>query len=128
MKAREKTRPELAGEKMGHSIIEMIHLMYQNRTALWFLWGLLVVLVSAFEKRRIECNKQYHTEIIPKEWLENLKGDGITAREKEKVFNHECPDCGGQLINSRRGMEETRICNKCKSVFILVPRTDIKRG
>lgn len=30
-------RPEKAGEKMGESIIEMVHLMYQNKTALKFL-------------------------------------------------------------------------------------------
>ena len=40
-----------AGQKMASAIIEMVHLMYQNKTALNFYSGLLTML-KAEEKRR----------------------------------------------------------------------------
>jgi len=39
-----KSRAELAGENLGNSIVEMIHLMYQNNTAKNFWKGLMFIL------------------------------------------------------------------------------------
>ena len=45
------TRAYKAGEAQGRSIIEMIHLMYQNRTAKKFISGLMSVLIPDYKKR-----------------------------------------------------------------------------
>lgn len=66
-------RAELAGTKMGQSIYEMVHLMYQNRTAIWFLWGLLTVIVAAFEKRHKAYCKKFGKEVIPKDDITRLR-------------------------------------------------------
>ena len=68
-----KKRPEKAGAMLGQSIVEMVHLMYQNRTALWFLYGLLTVIIAAFANRRHLIDDQYFNEVIPKEWITKLK-------------------------------------------------------
>ena len=39
-----KSRAELAGEALGNTIVEMVHLMYQNNTAKNFWRGLMSVL------------------------------------------------------------------------------------
>ena len=39
-----KSRAELAGEQAGKTIVEMVHLMYQNNTARNFWKGLMRVL------------------------------------------------------------------------------------
>lgn len=59
---------------------------------------------------------------------EKVMAGSLTETEREKVFRDECPDCGGKLVNSRRGMQETRNCLGCDSVFVMIPKIDIKRG
>lgn len=46
-----KTRPGQAGESMAISIIEIIHLMYQNLTAIRFLVGLVETLQEELDRR-----------------------------------------------------------------------------
>ena len=41
-----------AGQKMANAIIEMVHLMYQNKTALNFYSGLLTMLEAEFTRRK----------------------------------------------------------------------------
>lgn len=48
-------RPHRAGEQMANSIIEMVHLMYQNTTAIRFLVALIFELEK--ELRRRESGK-----------------------------------------------------------------------
>lgn len=45
-------RPEKAGNRMAHSIIEMIHLMYQKKTALRFLASLIISLQCEYTRRK----------------------------------------------------------------------------
>lgn len=40
------------GETMAEAIIEMVHLMYQRKTALFFLSGLIAVSVIELIKRK----------------------------------------------------------------------------
>ena len=47
-------RPEKAGKQLAETIIEMIHLMYQNNTALSFLWKLVALLEIELKKRQDE--------------------------------------------------------------------------
>ena len=47
-------RPEKAGNRMAHSIIEMIHLMYQKKTALRFLTSLIISLQCEYTRRKNE--------------------------------------------------------------------------
>ena len=47
-------RARKAGERLGESIIEMVHLMYQNNTAKNFYIGLLSVLRRELVERKIE--------------------------------------------------------------------------
>ena len=44
---RKPSRAEAAGRALGESIVEMVHLMYQTRTASNFWKGLMSVLNSA---------------------------------------------------------------------------------
>lgn len=44
-------RPEKAGNRMARAIIEMIHLMYQNRTAIKFLSSLIMTLQGEYIRR-----------------------------------------------------------------------------
>jgi len=44
-------RPHKAGESMAKSIIEMIHLMYQNTTAIRFLVALIHTLEDELNRR-----------------------------------------------------------------------------
>ncbi|MCK5611152.1 hypothetical protein KAR91_55275 [Candidatus Pacearchaeota archaeon] len=46
------TRAEKAGRKLGTTIIEMVHLMYQNETALDFLNAVHDRLYEEIEKRQ----------------------------------------------------------------------------
>ena len=46
------TRPERAGRQMAIAICETINLMYQNRTALSFLHGLIARLQEAADIRK----------------------------------------------------------------------------
>jgi len=46
-----KTRAEKAGIQAGEALVEMVHLMYQNNTALSFLDGLINVLQKEQNKR-----------------------------------------------------------------------------
>ncbi len=48
------TRAFEAGKALGLSLIETVHLMYQNQTALSFLRGLTIELSSEREKREKE--------------------------------------------------------------------------
>ena len=50
--AKDIGRPEKAGNRMGHAIIEMIHLMYQKKTALKFLASLIISLQCEYTKRK----------------------------------------------------------------------------
>jgi hypothetical protein len=45
-KKKKQSRAELAGEALGWSIVEMIHLMYQNNTAKNFWRGLMNILIN----------------------------------------------------------------------------------
>ena len=47
------TRAFKAGAALGQAIIEMVHLMYQNKTATKFYKGLFAVLGGEFERRNI---------------------------------------------------------------------------
>ena len=49
-------RPEKAGNRMAHAIIEMIHLMfmYQKKTALRFLASLIISLQCEYTRRKDE--------------------------------------------------------------------------
>jgi len=44
-------RSHKAGEAMGEAVVEMVHLMYQNNTALNFLVGLVTVLMDELARR-----------------------------------------------------------------------------
>ena len=46
------TRSQIAGKRMGEAIIEMIHLMYQNKTAMYFLKALIKTLTDEADKRK----------------------------------------------------------------------------
>ena len=46
-----ETRAGKAGKKMAESIIEMVHLMYQNNTARLYLRGLVLTLQKEQDKR-----------------------------------------------------------------------------
>ena len=46
-----------AGEKMGKAIIEMIHLMYQNQTALSFIKALTIELNTERKRREEETSE-----------------------------------------------------------------------
>ena len=46
-----------AGQKMASAILEMVHLMYQNKTALNFYDGLLTMLMVERERREAEYEK-----------------------------------------------------------------------
>jgi len=48
------TRAAKAGKRLGKSIIEMVHLMYQNNTALTFLKALYDTLFEELDKRQKE--------------------------------------------------------------------------
>ena len=48
-----KGRAYQAGLAMGLSIIEMVHLMYQNDTAKRFYQGLFAVLRKEFKRRKV---------------------------------------------------------------------------
>jgi hypothetical protein len=56
------TRAEAAGRKMGNSIKEMVNLMYQNSTALNFLYGLVDVIFKEKERREREFVKNGTTK------------------------------------------------------------------
>lgn len=45
------TRAQKAGEQTGRAIIEMVHLMYQNNTALHFLKYLMSTLAVEVHRR-----------------------------------------------------------------------------
>ena len=45
------TRAGKAGRKLGESIIEIVNLMYQNNTAMNFLYNLLFTIVKEINKR-----------------------------------------------------------------------------
>jgi len=45
------SRAEKAGRKLARSIIEMVHLMYQDNTAMNFYAGLIRVLDDEFTRR-----------------------------------------------------------------------------
>lgn len=47
-----ETRAFKAGRMLAKSIIEMIHLMYQSKTALKFMRGLMGVLLVEYDKRK----------------------------------------------------------------------------
>lgn len=47
-----KGRPEKAGKRLAEAIIEMVHLMYQNNTALKFLNALHDRLFEEIDKRQ----------------------------------------------------------------------------
>lgn len=47
-----RTRAELAGRMMAQSIIEMVHLMYQENTARKFLKSVIDALVAELERRK----------------------------------------------------------------------------
>lgn len=47
-------RPEKAGNRMAHAIIEMIHLMYQKKTSLKFLASLIISLQCEYTRRKNE--------------------------------------------------------------------------
>jgi len=47
-------RPEKAGNRMAHAIIEIIHLMYQKQTALKFLSSLIISLQCEYTRRKNE--------------------------------------------------------------------------
>lgn len=49
--AKSMSRAEKAGRAMGESLIEMVHLMYQNNTAANFWRGLMDVLKTNERKR-----------------------------------------------------------------------------
>ena len=46
-----KSRPALAGENLAKSIIEMVHLMYQKKTAKTFLGSLIETLQEELFRR-----------------------------------------------------------------------------
>lgn len=48
------TRSYKAGLSMARAIVEMVHLMYQNKTALHFLCGLCSILNKEIVRREIE--------------------------------------------------------------------------
>ena len=50
------TRSYKAGMKLGEAIIEMVHLMYQNTTAIYFYNALLKTLKQECKIRKIEIN------------------------------------------------------------------------
>jgi hypothetical protein len=52
------TRAARAGEKMGLAILEMAHLMYQNRTALVFYRSLTQMLNEERQRREAEYDEQ----------------------------------------------------------------------
>ena len=52
-----QTRAEKAGIQAGEALVEMIHLMYQNNTALSFMDGLLNVLQKEKDKRHAKWIK-----------------------------------------------------------------------
>lgn len=47
-------RAESAGYQLGGSIVEMVNLMYQNRTAEKFYSGLVAVLGLEIERRKLD--------------------------------------------------------------------------
>ena len=47
-----KTRSYIAGVSMAESIIDMVHLMYQNKTAYRFLSGIINRLGEEFIRRK----------------------------------------------------------------------------
>ncbi len=51
------TRAEKAGRELGKVIVEMIHLMYQRKTALMFLRGVTVKLYDEAERRAKELEE-----------------------------------------------------------------------
>lgn len=46
-----RRRPYKAGEAMGKAIVEMVHLMYQNKTATKFYRGLSKIIQEEIDKR-----------------------------------------------------------------------------
>jgi len=47
-------RSERAGNRFAHGIIEMVHLMYQKKTALKFLGSLIISLQVEYRRRKDE--------------------------------------------------------------------------
>lgn len=47
----EITRPAKAGENLGKAICDMVHLMYQNDTAIYFLEALIEILEIDWKDR-----------------------------------------------------------------------------
>ena len=54
------SRAEQAGRVTGAAIVEMVHLMYQNRTAANFWRGLMKVLNE--NKRKLNTGKTHETQ------------------------------------------------------------------
>ncbi len=54
------TRASSAGEHFGNSIIEMVNLMYQNKTAINFLKKLVLTITNELIKR--ESKKELENE------------------------------------------------------------------
>ena len=55
-----ETRADKAGSEMGEAIIETVHLMYQNTTAIHYLRGLIIALQTerkSREKNEIPNNR-----------------------------------------------------------------------
>ena len=55
-------RAEKAGTKTAEAIIEMVHLMYQKRTALNFMEKLVERLQQEFDRRRKEILDHWEIE------------------------------------------------------------------
>jgi len=53
-----QVRSYSAGEALASAIVEMVHLMYQNKTALNFYNGLLVMLMTENERRHSKMSKR----------------------------------------------------------------------
>ena len=53
MGLKKKGRSYIAGVRLGESLVEMAHLMYQNRTALHFLRGLKSIIEAELENREV---------------------------------------------------------------------------
>jgi hypothetical protein len=58
-----KARATNAGIDLGKALIEMVHLMYQNRTAMHFYSGLMYVLEPEMELRKAEFLGQMKEEV-----------------------------------------------------------------
>lgn len=50
-----RTRSYKAGEALGESIVEMVNLMYQNKTADRFLFGLYNIILDEMIKRKFKA-------------------------------------------------------------------------